>query len=198
MENVWRDDPVTDGQHGAIRFINAKLGMNEHPRTKGEAADFIDAHIDKANAVSKEQEQKKRERLEREKLCDPIIERLSKGSKPGKERPRDKVKFDDAKLIVRAAAAGFNNFTELARKAFPDGHPGEGYILDRIREYDSTMSKKWLGMICTTLGCEMEDILPTQEPEQMTMALDEPVAEEPVGVLDVNMLRPLTERSRWT
>lgn len=178
MENVWRDDPVTDGQQGAIRFINANLGMNEHPRTKGEAADYIKAFKEKAEAVKKEREQMKRERLERERLCDPIIERLSKSANPANERPRDKVKFDAEKLFSLAMDAGFRNFTELARKAFPDGHPGEGYILDRIRDYDSTMSKRWLEMICATLGCELEDIMPTEPTKQMEIAHDA-VVEEP-------------------
>lgn len=190
MENVWRDDPVTDGQQGAIRFINANLGMNEHPRTKGEAADYIKAYKEKAEAAKNEREQMKRERLEREKLCDPIIERLSKSAKPANERPRDKVKFDAEKLFSLAMDAGFRNFTELARKAFPDGHPGEGYILDRIRDYDSTMSKRWLEMICATLGCALEEIMPTEPTKQMEIALDAAV-DEPVENTESENGRPL-------
>jgi hypothetical protein len=52
------------------------------------------------------------------------------------------------------------------------------------------MSKRWLEMICATLGCELEDIMPTEPMKQMEIA-HEAVVEEPAENTESESGRPL-------
>ena len=185
MENVWRDDPVTDGQQGAIRFINANLGMNEHPRTKGEAADYINAYKEKAEAVKKERDQMKRERLEREKLCDPLIEQLQKPRVRKQVKTRknpdesDMVRMDYERVKGLAITGGVR-IEELNRVI----GQSDSWLNYRAKHKDGMIPRSYVPTLAIALGVEEWDIAPEltppAEPEQMEMALeDEPAVEVP-------------------
>lgn len=194
MENVWRDDPVTDGQQGAIRFINANLGMNEHPRTKGEAADYINAYKEKAEAAKKEREQMKRERLEREKMCDPLIEQLQKPRVRKQVKTRknpdesDMVRMDYERVKGLAITGGVR-IEELNRII----GQSDSWLNYRAKHKDGMIPRSYAPVLAIALGVEEWDIAPEltppAEPEQMEMALeDEPAAEVPENCVSFDAL----------